>query len=121
MSAERLEDYLEHIEQSAREALDFIVGHTRESFSLDRRTQQAVVMSLIVIGEASTRIMTMFPEFAAANPQVPWQAMRGMRNRKAHGYFDINLDVVWTTLQDAIPKLIEQIADTRKSNRGSDI
>jgi len=35
--------------------------------------------------------------------------MRGMRNRLAHGYFDINLDVVWDTLQTALPELRRQL------------
>ncbi|MGY2175948.1 HepT-like ribonuclease domain-containing protein [Pseudomonas azotoformans] len=75
----------------------------------DRRTQQAVIMSLIIIGEASTKIMDQYPDFAAAHSQVPWRSMRGMRNRIAHGYFDINLDVVWDTIQSALPDLLERL------------
>jgi hypothetical protein len=50
-------------------------------------------MSLIIIGEAVTKVMDRYAEFAQAHGQVPWRNMRGMRNRIAHGYFDINLDV----------------------------
>jgi uncharacterized protein with HEPN domain len=66
-------------------------------------------MSLIIIGEASTKIMDQYPDFAAAHSQVPWRSMRGMRNRIAHGYFDINLDVVWDTIQSALPDLLERL------------
>ena len=65
----------------------------------DKRTQQAVVMSLVIIGEASARIMDRHSEFIADNPEISWRGMRGMRNRVAHGYFGINLDVVWDTAQ----------------------
>ena len=41
--------------------------------------------------------------------QIPWRSMRGMRNRIAHGYFDINLDVVWDTVQAALPELATQL------------
>jgi uncharacterized protein with HEPN domain len=49
------------------------------------------------------------PEFAAAHPNIPWKQMRGMRNRMAHGYFEINLDVVWDTLQQSLPELQQQL------------
>jgi uncharacterized protein with HEPN domain len=76
--------------------------------------KQAVIMSLIIVGEASTKIMDGFPEFVAQHNQVPWRSMRGMRNRIAHGYFDINLDVVWDTVQTALPDLIEDISRLRQ-------
>lgn len=50
-------------------------------------------MSLIILGEAATKLMDSYAEFTQAHPEVPW---RSMRNRIAHGYFDINLQVVWT-------------------------
>jgi uncharacterized protein with HEPN domain len=66
-------------------------------------------MSLIIIGEAATKVMDSEPEFAEAHPEVPWRNMRGMRNRIAHGYFDINLDVVWETVETALPELLKQL------------
>lgn len=107
MTMNRLEDYLSHIRRAATDAITFVDGLGKEGFLEDRRTQQAVIMSLIIIGEASTKIMDQHPDFASRHPQVPWRSMRGMRNRIAHGYFDINLDVVWDTIQSALPDLLE--------------
>lgn len=59
------------------------------------------------IKQAATKIMDTYPEFAESHPEIPW---RGMRNRIAHGYFDINLDVVWDTVQTALPELAAQIS-----------
>lgn len=81
-------------------------GLGKVDFQEDKRTQQAVIMSLIIIGEAATKVMDGFAEFAQAHVEVPW---RGMRNRIAHGYFDINLDVVWDTVQTALPELLKQL------------
>lgn len=67
-------------------------------------------MSLVIIGEAATKVMDTYPAFTGANLQIPWRNMRGMRNRIAHGYFDINLDVVWDTVQFALPQLITQLS-----------
>ena len=85
MSVKRLADYLEHIRQAAGDACQFVQGMDRVGFLGDRRTQRAVVMSLVIVGEAATKLMDHHPDFAAAHPQVPWRSRRGMRNRIAHG------------------------------------
>ena len=48
---------------------------------------------------------------------MPWRSMRGMRNRIAHGYCDINLDVVWDTVQTALPELLKQLPAVRQDAR----
>lgn len=113
MNENRLSDYLGHIEQAVTDACSFVEGLVKEDFLADKRTQMAVIMSLIVIGEAATKVMDTYPEFAQAHPEVPWRNMRGMRNRIAHGYFDINLDVVWDTVQAALPALLNQLSGVR--------
>jgi uncharacterized protein with HEPN domain len=110
MIQNRLADYLEHIREAASDACTFVDGMSKEDFVADKRTQQAVIMSLLIIGEASTKIMDGYPGFAQTQSQVPWRSMRGMRNRIAHGYFDVNLDVVWETVITALPELLEQIS-----------
>jgi uncharacterized protein with HEPN domain len=109
MNTVRLTDYLEHIRKAAREACEFVVGMSRESFEHDLRTQKAVEMSLVILGEAASRVLEHHADFAANHPQLPWREMRGMRNRMAHGYFEINLDVVWSTVQTALPNLLSQL------------
>jgi uncharacterized protein with HEPN domain len=109
MNQDRLTDYLDHIQQAASDACAFVEGLSKDEFVDDKRTQQAVIMSLIIVGEASTKMMDKFPAFVEQHIQVPWRSMRGMRNRIAHGYFDINLDVVWDTVQTALPDLIVKI------------
>jgi uncharacterized protein with HEPN domain len=99
--------YIGHIRQAAEDARSFTEGLSKEEFLADKRTQSAVVMSLVIIGEAATKIMDQHPEFATQRSDVPWRSMRGMRNRIAHGYFEINLDLVWETVGTALPKLLE--------------
>lgn len=67
-------------------------------------------MSLIIIGEAATKVMDRYAEFTQRHPEVPW---RSMRNRIAHGYFEINLDVVWDTVQIALPELLKHLTAVR--------
>jgi len=113
MTPNRLADYLDHMHQAALDACGFTEGLSKADFLADKRTQQAVVMSLIVIGEAAAQVMDRYGEFSDAHPAVPWRGMRGMRNRIAHGYFDINLDLVWDTVQTALPALLRQLLTIR--------
>jgi uncharacterized protein with HEPN domain len=109
MTSERISDYLDHIERAATDACDFVDGMSQKDFLEDKRTQQAVIMSLIVIGEASTKAMDKCQDSVSQHSEIPWRNMRGMRNRIAHGYFDIDLDIVWETVQSSLPDLIDKI------------
>jgi uncharacterized protein with HEPN domain len=95
----RLPDYLEHMLGASRLARSYVEGIDRALFLDNRMVQQAVILNLIVIGEAAVQIETEYPDFAAANSAVPWKKLRGMRNRMTHGYFDTDLEIVWDTVQ----------------------
>lgn len=110
MTRHRLRDYLDHMRQAATDAVSFVEGMQRIDFATDKRTQQAVVMSLVILGEAATRVMDEHPAFVESQPGLPWRSMRGMRNRLAHGYFEVDLDVVWQTVQVALPDLLQKLA-----------
>ncbi len=109
MSENRLSEYLDHMQQASLNACTFIEGLSKRDFLEDKRTQQAVIMSLVILGEAATKVMDRYVVFADAHPEVPWRSIRGMRNRIAHGYFEINLNVVWDTVQTALPELLKQL------------
>lgn len=79
MTRPRRADYLEHMLEAANEIQTFTDGQSREIFLADRRTRQAVVMNLLIIGEATAKIVDSDPAFARAYPEVPWRSMRGMR------------------------------------------
>jgi uncharacterized protein with HEPN domain len=110
----RLLDYLDHIQQAVTDACSFVDGLAKADFLEDKRTQQVVIMSLLIVGEAVAKVMDQHAEFAQTHRQIPWRSMRGMRNRIAHGYFDINLDVVWDTVQTALPELLTQLSVVRQ-------
>lgn len=59
--------------------------------------------------------MNEYPDFVAQHSEIEWRSMRGMRNRIAHGYFDIDLEVVWETLQTALPDLQNKIQAIQNS------
>lgn len=98
-------DYIELMRTTAKQARAYVEGMAKEDFLADPKTQDAVILKLLVLGELAAKVLDEHAEFAAKHPTVPWRDMKGMRNRMAHGYFDTDLDIVWATVQTGIPAL----------------
>ena len=109
MTEQRISDYRLHMRAAAEEAISFIGDMDKADFFADLKTQRAVVLSLIILGEAAAKVMDRYPDYAQQNAQLPWVSMRGMRNRLAHGYFEINLDLVWDTVHIALRDLLTRL------------
>ncbi len=105
----RLIDYLHHIAEAAEKIASYVEGLEQSDFLGDERTQHAVVFNLIIIGEAASKLLQSHAAFLDGHPDVPWNGMKGMRNRIAHGYFEIDLDVVWETARTAVPELLAHL------------
>lgn len=102
---ERPTDYIELMLATAVQAQSYIEGLTKEDFIADPKTQDAVILKLLVIGELAAKLLDEHADFVVKYPMIPWRQMKGMRNRMAHGYFDRDLDVVWDTVQTDISAL----------------
>lgn len=79
-------------------------GRTRDDLDLDRQLVLALVKSIEIVGEAASRVTESSRQDL---PQIPWDQIIGMRNRLVHAYFDINLDILWTTAQEDLSKPID--------------
>lgn len=109
MTIDRLAIYLQQMRLAASDACVFVEGLHKQDFLEDKKSQQAVVMSLMILGESATKVMDQYTDFTEVNASIPWRSMRGMRNRIAHGYFEIDLELVWDTVQMSLPGLITQL------------
>jgi uncharacterized protein with HEPN domain len=101
--------YIKDILQNMRDAEEFIRDMPYEQFLGDKRTFNAVVRSLEVIGEAAKNVPD---EVRAKYPMVPWKEMAGMRDKVIHFYFGVDREAVWLAVNDRIPAvkpLVEQI------------
>ena len=85
---------------------DYVSGTSREAFLGNIQLQDSVIRRLEVIGEAAGRVSRQIRD---ENPDIPWSKMRGMRNWVIHRYDDIDMDVVWDTVEQNIPRLIAQL------------
>lgn len=113
MNDNRLSDFLDQMLEAAGLACTYVEGMDKDVFLTDTRTQQAVILNIIVIGEVATKLLKDYGSFLDQHTDVPWRSMKGMRNRIAHGYFDIDLAVVWETVQTALPQLLSSLPTIR--------
>jgi len=88
---------------AAREAIAFTQGHTDNDLSDDRMLVLALVKDVEIIGEAAYQVSQ---PTRNQLPDIPWDDIIGMRHRLVHAYFDINLDILWRTVQDDLSPLI---------------
>lgn len=103
---QRDKEYMLDILEAAKLAIDYIGDKTREEFFGDLQCQDAVIRRLEIIGEAARRISE---ETRAAHPDLPWSDMVGMRNLMIHEYDDVDLVVVWETVNNDLPPLIDAL------------
>lgn len=102
----RDEDYIHHI-LGAIASVESYTAEGEAAFLYDRRTQDAVIRNLEIIGEAANKLS---PELQASNPDIPWADMIGMRNRLIHGYLTVDLNIVWSTVHEVLPGFKTKIA-----------
>lgn len=97
---------IRHILDAAREAIELAKDCSRSDLDNDRKLNLSLVRLLEVIGEAARGISQ---DYRDSHPDLSWRSMVGMRDRLIHGYFDVNLDVVWETVTQDLPSLIGQL------------
>jgi len=95
MNQSRLPDYLDHIRQAVTDACSFVEGQRKEDFLADRRTQQAVILSLLIIGEAATKLLQSHGDFLAMHPEVPWSSMKGTSSCYAEGAHSVTVEDIF--------------------------
>ena len=92
-----------HMLDAAKQAAEFCQGRSRNELDTNSMLSLSLVRLLEIIGEAARAVSA---DGRAAHTAIPWKKIIGMRDRVVHGYFDINLDVVWETVTHDLPSLI---------------
>ena len=105
----RVKEYLNHILEAIERINRYSNGMDEEEFLQDEKTQDAVIRNFEIIGEASRNIERYHPAFAAEHSDVPWGIAYEMRNALTHGYFMVDMGIVWKTIENDLPGMAEQI------------
>jgi uncharacterized protein with HEPN domain len=97
-----------HMIDAAEEALFFVADSSAEDFSKNRMLILSVIKEIEIIGEAATKISEITKRKYV---EIPWQDIVGMRNRLIHGYFDVDVKLVWNTVKNNLPALLESLKE----------
>jgi uncharacterized protein with HEPN domain len=98
--------YVRHILDATLKVLHFTSNRNREDLEKDEMMAISIVHLLEIIGEAANLVSD---DYQKQHPHIPWRKMIGLRNRLIHGYFDINLDIVWDTVLKDLPPLVTDL------------
>lgn len=98
--------YLRHMLESAQKARAFIAGKSKSDYEQDEVLRIALAHLLQIIGEAA-RIIS--DERRAELSDIPWKAVMGMRHRIVHNYANVDEQLVWQTVVEDLPPLIEAL------------
>jgi uncharacterized protein with HEPN domain len=104
-------DQLQNILLAVSHINQYLEGHDKSSFLSNNLIQDAVIRNLEVIGEGLHKIEVDSPEFRAAHMDLPWDEAYGMRNLLIHGYFDVQPEIVWSTVTESLPALRKQLVE----------
>ena len=103
----RDEAHLSDILEAARAIQRFTTGVSLEAFKANEEKYEAVNRKLEIIGEAARRLSSVARD---QFPEIPWNLLTGMRNILIHDYDDVDLDIVWDTVQRDLPPLVIRLA-----------
>ena len=106
MSKREVGLYFQDVIQAIKTVEEYVQDFDFEKFSQDRKTIDAVIRNVAIIGEA---INNLPGEIKAANPQIPWDEINGMRNKIIHEYFGVSKSILWQTIKEDLPELKKQI------------
>jgi len=97
---------LHHMLEAAKEVSSFADNCTRADLDKDRKLELALIKDIEIIGEAATKLTK---ECRDAWSHIPWDSIIGMRHRLIHAYFEVNRDILWSTVEDDLPPLVAEL------------
>ena len=97
---------LRHMLEAAQKAVAFAENRTRQNLDTDEQFALALTRLLEIVGEAAGSVSDTVRE---TNPAIPWRSIISTRNRLIHGYFDVDLDVLWQIVTHDLPVLIHEL------------
>ncbi len=95
-----------HMLESIGRVRTFVGRRRKRGFVANRMVQDAVIRNIAIIGEAANHLS---PGLIAASASIPWRRIVGMRNLLIHGYFDVDLDIVWRVVSIELPQLEKKL------------
>ncbi len=104
-------DFLSDSKEAILRINVYVENLSYEEFLEDKKTQDAVVRNLEIIGEAAKNISE---ELKKKYPQIHWKDLAGVRDKLIHHYFGVNFDIVWSIVKEELPVVLSQLEEILK-------
>ena len=104
---------MHHMLDAAQKVVKFIQNSNRADLDKDEKLSLSIVRLLEIIGKAARNVSDQCQNMY---PEIPWRQMAGMRNRLIHGYFDVDLNIVWKIATIDLPVLITELQQALPNN-----
>jgi uncharacterized protein with HEPN domain len=104
--------------EAIRRVTEYTDGKSEQEFLADQLLQDAVMRNFGVLGEAANNCLKVSPGIATTYPELPFAKIYGLRNQLTHGYWIVDLEILWSVIEKDVPMLQQQIADVLKSLDG---
>ncbi len=105
----RARDYLGHMLEAVHRIQQYAHGKSAESFLSDQLLQDGIARNFEILGEAARKLLEVVPDVSLQYPGIPFAAIYGMRNQLSHGYFVVDWEIVWKTIERDLPKLRSEL------------
>jgi len=115
----RLRDYIEHMSEALQRVEEYTSGKTQLEFLSNRLIQDAVMRNFGVLGEPANNCFKVSPGAAIQFPELPFAKIYGLRNQLTHGYWTVDLEILWNVIEKDVPELRVQIARVLESLENS--
>ncbi len=104
-------EFLSDVKEAIKRIEEYIEKFDYDTFLKDRKTQDAVVRNLEIIGEAAKNITS---DFKKKHTDIEWKKIAGLRDKIIHYYFGVNWDIVWDVAKNKLPELLGKVKDILK-------
>ena len=107
MNKDKYEQTCDKISRHIQHTLSYCQGVSRDDFFANRMLQEACIFNVLQVGELAAKAIELGID--NEHPEIEWRQMRGMRNRIVHDYEGIRLEIVWETIQNDFPELLNKM------------
>ena len=106
--------WISDIKEAIARVEEYTEGISYAAFLEDRKTQDAVVRNIGIMGEAAKKIS---PEFKRKHKDIDWKAIAGTRDKVVHDYFGVNWSILWDVVKNKLPQLKAQLEGASESSK----
>ncbi len=104
--------FVDHMLEAVANVAEFTDGSDRRAFFADKKTRDATLRNLEILGEAAKKIPD---DVRIRFPNVPWRRISGLRDVLAHDYFGLDEGILWDVITHEVPSLLSHLEEVKRA------